>query len=218
MSHLKSILFLSVIALGVILLGTLTDIILRITLDGLLSDGNSELKLLILRGLEILVLTLLMTTRGWPQLKLRAISLDLGIGTFLVLGGWGTSALVDFLLESSGAPPLFAPFKAHAEATWAFLILAILVGPLLEELFFRAGLYIACSPKNLLEKSWVLVLSSLLFASLHLNWTLEFTTQLPLFVVWTCCGVATMALYTLRRSLLPGYFLHGGANAVLFFL
>jgi len=219
MACLKSIMTISVIALGSTLVAILADQLLGVTLAGLIPLGtDQDLQLLLLRGVECMVLSLVLIRSEQPEIRLRPILMDLAIGTLLVLGGWGFSIAIDGWLESTGRPPLFAPFKAGVQPTSTFFILAVVVGPLLEELFFRASLHRACRPEGRWEKGWLLMISSVIFAFLHLDGNRGFLVQAPLFLMWSTCGMLTMGLYMIRRSLLPGYLLHGGANAVLFFL
>lgn len=219
MVRLLRIMSISLIALGMTLLAIIADRLLRIGLGGLLSEGSDSTHLLlILRSLECLLLILILLERELPKISLRPISIDLALGTFFVFGGWSGSLIIDAWLESSGHPPVFSPLKAGREFSWSFLVLAVFAGPLLEELFFRAGLHRSCSPKGGLENALVLILSSMLFACLHLDWSQTLGQQLPFLFMWSCCGLLTMGLYMLRRSLLPGLLLHGGANAILFFL
>jgi membrane protease YdiL (CAAX protease family) len=219
MGSFKSILIIAFIALGTTALAIPIDFIIKVSLKGLLpSETSPDLNLIILRSLEIGIISMALLKFGLPRLRLKAFIQDTSIGTFLVISGWTGTILIDHLLTKWGSAPVFSSLQANLNPTFSFGILAIFIGPLLEELFFRAALHRACSPRGLRENIFLLLISSSLFALLHLNWSHDLLAQAPLFLMWYCCGVLTMALFMFRKSLIPGLILHGGANTILFFL
>jgi uncharacterized protein len=91
------------------------------------------------------------------------------------------------------------------------LLLACLIGPVVEELFFRGFLYPAIRKKIGME--WAAFASALLFALIHEN-SFAF---LPIFVL----GIALCYLYEKRKSLIACmsfHILHNSAFLFYFFL
>lgn len=211
--------FIGVIALGTTLLAIFADLLLRIGIQGVLGpSGDDDLTLLTLRSLESVLIILILLRLGNLELNSRKTVVDIGVGSSLVLVGWVSTHALDSLLSSLGYSPVFSQLKVGQSFTPTFFALAIFSGPLLEELFFRAALYQACSPKGKWEHFYVLIISTVFFAALHLNWDMDLGAQAVLFVMWSACGLVTMLLYMLRKSVIPGFIVHGGANGILFFL
>ncbi|MEA1926624.1 MAG: CPBP family intramembrane glutamic endopeptidase, partial [Candidatus Auribacterota bacterium] len=96
--------------------------------------------------------------------------------------------------------PLVQPLLEAGDNSllWALFAVGILLGPPAEELFFRGVLFPAL--KGRLNVSWSVIISALLFASLHQNWA----GFLPIF------GLGILLAYSYQKtgSLLVPIFIH----------
>ena len=102
--------------------------------------------------------------------------------------------LVEVFLEEEKSPLITA----------YSIFLACIVGPFLEEIFFRGFCYPAL--KNRWGQGWALVLSSAFFAAIHQN----LFAFIPVFIL----GLALGYLYEKRGTLLPSITLHILHNSV----
>ena len=102
--------------------------------------------------------------------------------------------LVEVFLEEEKAPLVTA----------YSIFLACIVGPFLEEIFFRGFCYPAM--KNRWGKSWALVLTSAFFAAIHQN----LFAFIPVFIL----GLALGYLYEKRGTLISSITLHSIHNSV----
>jgi len=87
---------------------------------------------------------------------------------------------------------------------WFSLILACVVGPAIEEVFFRGFFYPAL--KKYVGTGWAMTLSSALFAGVHEN----VFSFVPIFLL----GFVLCYLYEKRRTVLPCISLHIVHNSV----
>ena len=114
----------------------------------------------------------------------------LGAGAIVLLD-WLTSAL-------SFLPDWLEGTFDYMQASWAGILLVALVGPVVEELFFRGGILRALLRKY---KPWVaIVVSGLIFGIVHMN---------PAQVVFaSLAGMLLGWLYWRTRSLIPCMVVH----------
>ncbi|MEA1928458.1 MAG: CPBP family intramembrane glutamic endopeptidase [Candidatus Auribacterota bacterium] len=96
--------------------------------------------------------------------------------------------------------PLVQPLLEAGDNSllWALFVVGILLGPLAEELFFRGVLFPAL--KKRLNVSWSVIISALLFSSLHQTWA----GFLPIFGL----GILLAHSYQKTGSLLVPIFIH----------
>lgn len=120
-------------------------------------------------------------------------------------------ALVNLLVGEEAQPQEIAQFftEAAADSNWPRMLLAgslaVLVAPVTEEFIFRGYLYGVL--RRYLGVTPALILTSLLFASIHLNGAVF----LPLFVLAACLTLA----YEATGSLLASIFMHALFNATM---
>ena len=119
------------------------------------------------------------------------------------------SLLVVVQLFSIEPPPhplveVFLEEEKSPLVTIYSIFLACLVGPFLEEIFFRGFCYPAL--KNRWGKGWALVLTSAFFAAIHQN----LFALIPVFIL----GLALGYLYEKRGTLTPSITLHIIHNSV----
>jgi membrane protease YdiL (CAAX protease family)/ferredoxin len=115
-------------------------------------------------------------------------------GVTVILLGW----------KDPGGATLTSYFGRDVVGLWLTLLMVVVVGPFFEEIVFRGVLINYLLPRT--GTFFAILLSSLLFASLHFNvWA---------FVPVMVMGVAAGWLATSRRSLWPAYALHAGYNAI----
>lgn len=88
------------------------------------------------------------------------------LGVMLVLLVW-----VNFLLEALGLPDWTKDMDIEAlYSDWVFVVAAVLVGPVAEEMVFRMGMIDAMkSSKSKVVRGWAVALAAVLFAVAHFN-------------------------------------------------
>jgi len=95
----------------------------------------------------------------------------------------------------------------YAGIVFAFLI-AVIIAPLVEEIFFR-GFVLQTLAKRI-SPFWGVVLTALIFASVHF----EFQSIMPLLIL----SVVLNILYIKTKSIWPGIIFHVFNNSVAFFI
>ncbi|MDA9101413.1 CPBP family intramembrane metalloprotease [Omnitrophica bacterium] len=103
--------------------------------------------------------------------------------------------LVNIFLEEETRAPL---------VIWYSIALACLIGPIIEEFFFRGFCYPIL--KNRLGRGWGMVLTSGAFAVIHMN---QFSF-VPIFIL----GMGLVAMYEIRKSLVAPAILHVTHNTL----
>ena len=106
--------------------------------------------------------------------------------------------------------PLYELFfgDAYQEILWMTILMVVLIGPIVEEAFFRGFLYNAL--KTRWGKKWAMVLSGVFFALLHANWVGFLPIALlgvTLAYVYEVSGtlVASIALHSIHNGLVMGF-------------
>ena len=106
--------------------------------------------------------------------------------------------------------PLYEIFfgDAYQEILWVTILMVVLIGPIVEEAFFRGFLYSALKTKW--GKRWAMVTSGIFFALLHANWVgflpialLGITLAFDYEVTGTL--VASIALHSVHNTLVMGF-------------
>jgi len=135
---------------------------------------------------------------NWPQAEWRL----LGLGVLLLVGL--------SMLESVLPMPKQTPFeKLFARPRDAYLlsIIAISLGPLVEELFFRGMLYPVIVRR--MGVFWGIILAALPFALMHLpQYGYAWVAMLVIFIVGVVCGAVRAA----TRSVAASFLVHVGYN------
>jgi len=135
---------------------------------------------------------------NWPRLEWRLLAL--GAAMFFVLG----------LLQSLLPMPKDTPFEHlfdRPRDAYLLSIIAVTLGPLMEELFFRGFMYPVLARR--MGVVWGVVLTALPFCLIHLpqyGWAWE--AALVIFLVGVVCGVVRAAMGSVGASFL----VHSGFN------
>lgn len=209
---LKALIHLALLVIGVVAI----DGSLRI-LTGLALGNPSDpwVELALRRGLECLFFIAWSWKwssswfKGW-----RSLGTELGLGLAVASMGLLGIFLLDLLglglLESLRSP------KA-APVLLTFLLAAVILGPLAEELFFRGILYEETGAGKLPRPyGWLLIaVAILVFAILHAPGREPGQVHLRAMITWSSCGLITFGCYLIRRQPWMGWMIHAGANATL---
>ena len=135
---------------------------------------------------------------NWPRSEWKPLAL--GAAMFMALG----------LLESLFPMPKDTPFEHlfdRPRDAYLLAILAVSVGPLMEELFFRGFLYSVVTRRW--GAGWGIFLAALPFALLHLQqYGYAWIVVLMIFIVGVVCGVVRAA----TRSVGASFLVHVGYN------
>ena len=106
----------------------------------------------------------------WSKVALHAGATLLVVMPVITILSLGWTQLVRWFGLPDEPQPLIAVFASTRSplVLAGMFLVACVLGPLFEELVFRAGLYRYCRQK--LGRSWALVISGSLFGALHGNW------------------------------------------------
>jgi uncharacterized protein len=136
----------------------------------------------------------------WPRSEWKLLAL--GVGTFVTLG----------LLQSLLPMPKDTPFEHlfdRPRDAYLLAILAVSIGPLMEELFFRGFLYPVLARRT--GVTWGIVLTALPFGLLHLpQYGWAWGAALVIFLVGVICGIVR----AVTRSVAASFLVHVGYNGV----
>ncbi|HWY05103.1 MAG TPA: type II CAAX endopeptidase family protein [Candidatus Acidoferrum sp.] len=135
---------------------------------------------------------------NWPRLEWRLLAL--GAAMFFVLG----------LLQSLLPMPKDTPFEHlfdRPRDAYLLSIIAVTLGPLMEELFFRGFMYPVLARR--MGVVWGVVLTALPFGLIHLpQYGWAWGAALVIFLVGVVCGVVRAAMGSVGASFL----VHAGFN------
>lgn len=135
---------------------------------------------------------------GWPRTEWKLLAL--GAATFVVLG------LLQTLLPMPKDTPFEHLFDRPLDA-YLLAILAVSIGPLMEELFFRGLLYPVLARR--MGVAWGIVLTALPFGLLHLpQYGWAWGAALVIFLVGVVCGIVR----AVTRSVGASFLVHVGFN------
>ena len=137
---------------------------------------------------------------NWPQSWWKL--LGLGAGMLVILG------LLENLLPMPKDTP-FEHFFDRPRDAYLLAILAVSIGPLMEELFFRGFLYAVAARRWGI--GWGIFLAALPFALLHLQqYGYAWGAVLVIFVVGVVCGIVR----AMTRSVGASFLVHVGYNGM----
>ncbi len=137
---------------------------------------------------------------NWPQSWWKL--LGVGAGMLVVLG------LLENLLPMPKDTP-FEHFFDRPRDAYLLAILAVSIGPLMEELFFRGFLYSVAARRWVI--GWGIFLAALPFALLHLQqYGYAWGAVLVIFVVGVVCGIVR----AMTRSVGASFLVHVGYNGM----
>jgi membrane protease YdiL (CAAX protease family) len=136
----------------------------------------------------------------WPRSEWKLLAL--GVGTFITLG----------LLQSLLPMPKDTPFEHlfdRPRDAYLLSILAVSIGPLMEELFFRGFLYPVLARRT--GVTWGIVLTALPFGLLHLpQYGWAWGAALVIVLVGIICGIVR----AVTRSVAASFLVHVGYNGI----
>jgi uncharacterized protein len=137
---------------------------------------------------------------NWPHSVWRLLAL--GAGMFFVLG------LLQNLLPMPKDTPFDHLFDNPRDA-YVLSVLAITIGPLMEELFFRGFLYPVLARR--MGITWGIILTALPFGLIHLQqYGWAWAAGLVIFLVGVVCG----AVRAITKSVGASFLVHVGYNGV----
>ncbi len=151
------------------------------------------------------------TGAAWARGSAKANAMGLAAGALTALGYVGLAAL-SLGAGGTSAPPgpiaRMATTPGLSQVAW--LILAVLLAPPIEELMFRGIFYGGC--RRSLGPVWAAVLTTVVFVMLHVTETIHFLPALA--------GITALALvalwFRLRGAAIgPAVAVHFGYNAVI---
>jgi membrane protease YdiL (CAAX protease family) len=137
---------------------------------------------------------------NWPNPRLGFAALALGGFTLVIL------SLAELALPMPKDTPFEHLFDRPLDA-YLLAVLAVTVGPLMEELFFRGLMYPVIARR--LGAVWGVLLTALPFGLLHLQqygWALA--AGLVIFMVGIVCGIVR----AVTRSVAASFLVHVGYN------
>ncbi len=145
----------------------------------------------------------------------KELSLGLGLASVGFLGIYGIDLICSTVF--GGGPLDWFRQPVSSEPLWAVVGFGVVLGPWVEEFFFRAYLWHWIRAQGLSTASkWVLASwAVLIFAALHLSWSLPFAQQWLMFLAWCCCGALGMFLLIWRGSMIAPLCVHALANGVM---
>lgn len=175
----------------------------------------------------IAVAILMLTARRWQPdiqinwgLRCESVKREFLLALPFIIGGTAILALYHWdigSLRSLIGPAVIAPDLTQL-AVW--IVAAVAIAPLCEELLFRAILYPAlrsyCGGPQWLRTSLATLISSTLFAALHLP---ELSlAALPSALFPFICGLLGCAFFQWRKNIAVATIVHAFANLYLFIL
>lgn len=144
---------------------------------------------------------------GWQALGLRGFGgRALGVGCGLMIGSWLFNLMYSLGLAQLGLRMQadLIPILAELSAPWLFAVGAVLVAPLVEEIFFRGFVFAGLRERYGWRRA--AVISAGLFAVIHL----QPTAIAPIFVL----GLIFAYLYERSCSIWPAVLMHVSSNAL----
>lgn len=193
-----------------------------ITLFVVVSGGapRSFLDSMIIRAVELGLLSILWFSGSMSTATFKgSFFKELALGFSLAFLGFLGIYCTDLICSAAfGQGPLdWFRQPVSSEPLWAVVGFGVILGPWVEEFFFRAYLWRWIDAQDLkVFSKWTLASwAVLIFAALHLSWSLPFSQQWMMFVAWCCCGALGMFLLVWRNSIVAPLCVHGLANGVM---
>jgi len=135
---------------------------------------------------------------NWPRAEWRM----LGLGAVMLLG----LSMVESLLPMPKSTPFEKLFVRPRDA-YLLAVIAVTLGPLVEELFFRGFLYPVLARRW--GMAWGIFLTALPFAAMHMpQYGYAWGALLVIFIVGVVCGLAR----ALAKSVGASFLVHVGYN------
>jgi membrane protease YdiL (CAAX protease family) len=144
---------------------------------------------------------------GWQDLGLRGFSgTALGLGCGLLILSYLFNLIYSLVLAQFNLRMQqdLMPLLSELSSPWWFLLGAVVVAPVVEEIFFRGFLFAGLRGRYGWQKA--AVISSALFALVHL----QPTAVLPIFLL----GLIFALLYERSGSIWPAVLMHVSSNAL----
>ena len=151
---------------------------------------------------------------GWHWSKIPWREIWLGIQTYVMILPTLLTLIIllvvaanFFSYEPPPHPLVHIFMKGHALSPWVIafsIFLACVIGPIVEEIFFRGFFYPAL--KRYFTTNWAMVMTAALFALAHES----LFSFVPIFFL----GLALCYLYEKRSSIIPSIFLHMTHNVI----
>ncbi|MGC9334502.1 MAG: CPBP family intramembrane glutamic endopeptidase [Anaerolineae bacterium] len=144
---------------------------------------------------------------GWQALGLRGFrGRALQVGCGLMIGSWLFNLVYSLVLSQFGLRMQadLIPILAELSAPWLFAAGAVVVAPLVEEIFFRGFVFAGLRERYGWHRA--AVISAGLFAVIHL----QPTAIAPIFVL----GLIFAYLYERSGSIWPAVLMHVSSNAL----
>ncbi|MFP3895302.1 MAG: CPBP family intramembrane glutamic endopeptidase [Anaerolineales bacterium] len=215
---LRDMVYAGIVALCLLALGLSAVMGLLAFVDISPTDSlSSGMLVLLVFSLEVLLLPpvwwwgLKKYERGWRSMGLRRFPWLISGALFFF--GLVLILLINFLWELlrrqlgwAAQPDVLPLFGGGIQGLALALFLGGVIAPLTEEIFFRGFVYAGL--RSRWGTVWGMVVSSLLFALIHLSPSVI----LPIFLM----GMVLAFVYTYSGSLWPTIFLHGAINAMAF--
>lgn len=144
---------------------------------------------------------------GWRDLGLRGFGATaLGLGCGLMILSYLFNLVYSLILAQFNLRMQadLSPLLAELSSPWLFLVGAVVVAPVVEEIFFRGFLYAGLRGRYGWQKA--AVISAALFAVVHL----QLTAVAPIFLL----GLVFAFLYERSGSIWPAVLMHVSSNAL----
>ncbi len=144
---------------------------------------------------------------GWRDLGLRGFGgTALGLGCGLMLLSYLFNLVYSLILAQFNLRMQadLSPLLAELSSPWLFLLGAVVVAPVVEEVFFRGFLFAGLRGRYGWQKA--ALISAALFAAVHL----QLTAVVPIFLL----GLIFAFLYEQSGSIWPAVLMHVSSNAL----
>ncbi len=150
------------------------------------------------------------TGGAWGVGKPKAIFAGLGIGTLVAVGFLITVALIHKTSDTATMGPLTRMANQPGIGQMAWILIALLLAPPIEELLFRGVLFGGiCRSWG---AAWAAIVTTAVFILLHVNEMIHFW---PAFVFVAIMAAAALWMRLRTRAIAPSIALHFGYNLVL---
>ena len=179
-------------------------------------------ELIVLRSIEFILLLILtrqelMSIFGAKTLLIKELATSFGFTIFLMISFWSANLIMTWMGLEILKKFLIIPKKNNFD--YELFFIAVIIGPLVEEYCFRGLIWNSLSKQMNTKMKQILfmIICSIPFVVLHLNFNIKINDQLHLIFMWSTCAISTLILFQWRKSILTGYCLHAFANACIYF-
>ena len=184
--------------------------------------GHEFRELLTLRTLEFILIILLLKNSNHKIFgKINQIKQNIIFSLALIFASVTGALLLNFILTYFDIYlfTLFRPENPSKLFDIELFFTAVLIGPLVEEVCFRGLLWDSLNLKKASKPQIVfsLLLCTLPFTLLHINFSYPLKNQLVMIFMWAICALLTLLLYHWRKNIWLGFSLHASANGMIYF-